>query len=251
MSEQNLGEKIKALRESKAISREQLYNRTKISVRYLEAIEEGRWDLLPGQAYLRPFIKSIAEALETDYDELIEVIDKPDKKKPDNGDAEQAKKKRFDYRWPAVFAILIIVAAIIVFLKPIENLLTNNDSSLQMPVAKAENDHAILKHSYSSTADMQKYIVDPDRIHTLELTAQDSVWVVLSAGSDTLFAGIMRPGRVIKESALEPFNLFMGKPNTVTVKYDNTELDREIFLKDRRRVDFSKLRRAINELGGG
>lgn len=251
MSEQNLGERIKALRESKQISREQLYNRTKISVRSLEAIEEGRWDLLPGQAYLRPFIKSIAEALETDYDELISIIDKPDKKKTDHQQEEPAKKKRFDYRWPAVFAILIIVAAIIVFLKPIENLLSKNNSDAAIPVAQPENDHAILKHNYSSSADLQKYIVDPAKIHTLELVAQDSVWVVLTAGSDTLFTGTMGPGRVLKESALEPFNLFMGKPNCVVVKYDNSELDREIFLKDRRRVDFSKIRRAINNLGGG
>lgn len=45
---------------------------TKIQKRYLQAIEEGNYSIIPGPFYVRAFIKQYAEAVQLDPDELFE-----------------------------------------------------------------------------------------------------------------------------------------------------------------------------------
>ena len=45
---------------------------TKISVRYLEAIEEGNFKVLPGGVYSVSYLRQYAEAVDYDPDQLID-----------------------------------------------------------------------------------------------------------------------------------------------------------------------------------
>lgn len=56
-----LGETLRQAREDKNISLEELAASTKIQKRYLQAIENGHFDQLPGRFYARAFVKSYAE----------------------------------------------------------------------------------------------------------------------------------------------------------------------------------------------
>ena len=67
-----LGQRLKEAREEKGISIEDLQKVTKIQKRYLLAIEEGNLDTLPGKFYARAFVKSYAEAIGLDTDELFD-----------------------------------------------------------------------------------------------------------------------------------------------------------------------------------
>lgn len=67
-----LGEKLKEAREAKGISLEQLQETTKIQKRYLQAIEQGNFQTLPGTFYARAFIKEYANAVGLDADLLLE-----------------------------------------------------------------------------------------------------------------------------------------------------------------------------------
>lgn len=67
-----LGLRLKQAREEKQLSLEELQNTTKIQKRYLQAIEEGKFDVLPGQFYARAFVKSYAEAVGIEPELLFE-----------------------------------------------------------------------------------------------------------------------------------------------------------------------------------
>lgn len=67
-----LGETLKNAREDKGISLSELQDATKIQKRYLLAIERGEYGQLPGRFYARAFIKSYAEAVGIDPDQLFE-----------------------------------------------------------------------------------------------------------------------------------------------------------------------------------
>jgi cytoskeletal protein RodZ len=54
-----LGKLLKEKREEKGMSLEELQTATKIQKRYLAAIEEGNYDVLPGTFYARAFIKNL------------------------------------------------------------------------------------------------------------------------------------------------------------------------------------------------
>lgn len=68
-----IGAKLKEAREAKNISLDRLQETTKIQKRYLEAIEQGNFHILPGTFYARAFIKEYATAVGLDPNELLEM----------------------------------------------------------------------------------------------------------------------------------------------------------------------------------
>jgi len=65
------GEHLKREREMRGVSLEEVSAATRISPRFLEAIENERWDELPGGVFNRGFIRSIARFLGLDEDGLV------------------------------------------------------------------------------------------------------------------------------------------------------------------------------------
>jgi len=71
-----LGEKLKKLRGDKRISLGDVSRYTKIQVAYLEYLEEGDYDSLPADVYVRGFLRSYADFLGVDERILIRLYDK-------------------------------------------------------------------------------------------------------------------------------------------------------------------------------
>lgn len=69
----DLGYILRKTRQERKISLDDLQEVTKIRKRYLEAIEEGNYKVLPGSFYVRAFIKSYAEALGLDPNEVLNM----------------------------------------------------------------------------------------------------------------------------------------------------------------------------------
>ncbi len=67
-----LGSYLKQVRVEKNLTLEQIQEITKIRKRYLEAIENGEYAILPGSFYARAFIKSYAEALGLNANETLQ-----------------------------------------------------------------------------------------------------------------------------------------------------------------------------------
>lgn len=67
-----LGQQLREARLQKGMSLDDVQEMTKIRKRYLEAIEAGDYKVLPGSFYVRAFIKTYAEAVGIDPDELLE-----------------------------------------------------------------------------------------------------------------------------------------------------------------------------------
>lgn len=67
----DLGQQLKEARLARGLSLDDVQEMTKIRKRYLEAIEAGDYKVLPGSFYVRAFIKTYAEAVGVDADELL------------------------------------------------------------------------------------------------------------------------------------------------------------------------------------
>lgn len=68
-----LGTHLKEARLAKGYTLEDLQEKTKIQKRYLSAIEEGNYGVMPGTFYVRAFIKQYAEVVDLDANELFET----------------------------------------------------------------------------------------------------------------------------------------------------------------------------------
>lgn len=66
-----LGEVLKKARLEKNMSLDEIQDVTKIRKRYLEALESGDYNVLPGKFYIRAFIKNYAEVVGLDSEEVL------------------------------------------------------------------------------------------------------------------------------------------------------------------------------------
>ncbi len=67
-------EELKTERESKNITPQQIANKTKIDVKFIRAIEDARFDILP-DLYVRAFIKEYASIIDLNPEEVINKFD--------------------------------------------------------------------------------------------------------------------------------------------------------------------------------
>lgn len=91
-----LGALLKKAREEKGFSLDEVQEQTKIRKRYLQALEEGDYEVLPGKFYIRAFIKNYAEFVGLDADEVLKhyQVDMPEPEMPVSETMPARKPKR-------------------------------------------------------------------------------------------------------------------------------------------------------------
>lgn len=87
-----LGQRLKEARELRGMTLDEIQEITKIQKRYLQAIEDGKYEVLPGEFYKRAFVKQYAEAVGIQPDELLNSKEKEDVVK------EESKKQEVPVR---------------------------------------------------------------------------------------------------------------------------------------------------------
>jgi len=114
----SVGQELRRAREVRHVTLAQLAAETRIALRHLEALEQDRFEDLPGQLYARNFVRQVARSLGADEQELIDYFDYQSAEAAGGGgDADeairagQAGKRRFAYGALAI-AVLIIAAAL-------------------------------------------------------------------------------------------------------------------------------------------
>ena len=122
-----MGEKLKKLRSDKRTSLNEVSRATRIKVEYLECLEEGYYDKLPVDVYVRGFLKSYGEYLGVDENILIKLYEKEKgiKRNLAKGKGQDEVKKIkplnisafvFTPKKAAVFSVAILVLSAFIYL---------------------------------------------------------------------------------------------------------------------------------------
>src|SRR5215470_15032892 len=75
MAKGNFGERLKREREMREVSLNEVTVATRISVRFLEALENEDWEKLPGGVFNRGFVRAVARYLGLDEESLLAEYD--------------------------------------------------------------------------------------------------------------------------------------------------------------------------------
>jgi cytoskeleton protein RodZ len=72
---ENFGVYLKNERELRGVALEEIAESTKIHIRFLEALENNEFDKLPGEVFVKGFIRSYARIIGFDSEEMVNVYD--------------------------------------------------------------------------------------------------------------------------------------------------------------------------------
>ena len=91
--ENPIGSVLRYHREQKKLSLEQISEELRVRLEYLEAMEYGRFDLLPSGFYRRSFLKAYAEYLKLDADQILKTLEEQERStEEDEGESPSVRK---------------------------------------------------------------------------------------------------------------------------------------------------------------
>ncbi|WP_106640768.1 helix-turn-helix domain-containing protein [Allosphingosinicella vermicomposti] len=222
-----IGDRLKAAREAKGISLDDLAAQTRIPIRHLEHIEQGSWDALPAITYSVGFARTYANAVGLDGNaigaELREELGATRTEPAAAVHYEPADPARVPPKSLAlilaVVAIILVAAYLIWRSGAIDGTGVDESqlSGVETAVPAEQNVQAPVQAAPTQSAQPSGPVV---------LTATEEVWLrVYEAGGARLYEATMQPGQTyeVPATATRP-QILTGKPQAVKVTIGGTEV---------------------------
>ncbi len=116
MARGNFGERLKRERELREVSMDELTKATRISARFIGALENEDWDKLPGGIFGHGFVRAIARYLGLDEEALLGEYDLARAEKSASVPAKPEQRIPAPPKWlPAVAVVVILLLVIGLF----------------------------------------------------------------------------------------------------------------------------------------
>lgn len=227
-----IGELLRETRRDKGLTIGQAAKDLFIQEKYLQAIEEGNYEIIPGEVFLRAYFWKYADYL--GLKEYIESLSQPPRLEPDR--KEQSMNGIFDGEWDTArkirvtlklgLPILVIVLIIMGFnarnrepeqIAEPERHSGTRDQRLDVVPVETEGPSWEMPGNVGDQASPEGLL---DNAHRITLTALGQCWVSLRTREGTLYEGTMVAGDVQSHTDLVGFYLNAGAPEKLEVKFD-------------------------------
>ncbi|HEY6663212.1 MAG TPA: helix-turn-helix domain-containing protein [Sphingomicrobium sp.] len=214
----SVGERLRAAREQKELSLEDIAAQTRIPRRHLEAIEGADWDRLPAPTYTIGFARSYAGVVGLDRAEVADQL----RSEMGGQRTLAAAAEVFEPADPArTMPKTLVIGAILAVIVLVLAMSWLSRRSLEQPDETAANTAA-------ATASAPPAAGPPPAAtpaqQPVTLTATDAVWLqVYEKGGQTFFSGMLQPGQTfaVPPAAAAPL-LKTGKPEALRIAVGNT-----------------------------
>ncbi len=255
-----LGEYLKNAREQAHISIEQIQKETKIRVRYLTAIENGDFSIIPGgDVYVKGFLKNYADSVGLESDTIIELYKKiseleeektpvksltQDTIKSDVFSSNLSDYARLNYK---KMGVVILTIAILIFaiisirafrmrkpprdVPPITQTPVKEDLSedeIEKPPIEEMHpvveDTEVMLEIVEDTSQNTVYVIDDDYIEVTINNITDRCWVLVYKDGNWDYEGILSAGESKSWRAENNINIRIGNPAVVNLVVNDKDL---------------------------
>ena len=111
---ENFGSYLKHERELRGVPLEEISGATKIHIRFLQALEENKFEDLPGEVFIKGYIRSYADTIGSDVEEMLNIYEESVGNKNNEDSTESPSQSNISAKTFLGFAVigLIIIALI-------------------------------------------------------------------------------------------------------------------------------------------
>jgi len=233
----NFGATFKKARESRGISLDQIAHETRINTRFLAAIENEEFQVLPGGVFNRGFVRLFAEAAGLDPDQAVADYERLSSVPQPNDvvastTAGPPKSQRNLY--PVAIAVLAIAVAIFYFVtrESAPSIESGNPSKAVAPAGSRAPAQAQPAGPAPATAQAPSPDVpsEPEpppssvkaQVLTLDIHALEKTWIKVAAdGKSTNQGEVLEPGMSRKYTAETSLSLSVGNGAGLTLKIND------------------------------
>ena len=218
-----VGDRLRAAREKKKLSLDDIATQTRIPLRHLQNLEAGDWSALPAPTYTMGFAKSYASAVGLDRTEIGDDLRaEMGGQRYEAGVAEvfePADPARTMPKWLVLAAIGGIILVVVLMSWLSNRSLDSEDAT--SPVAATAT--VPTNEAAAASAQTQQQQAPQPATGAVVLTATEPAWIQVTDGGKTLFSGELAAGQTfaVPADAAAPL-LKAGKPEALRVTVGNT-----------------------------
>jgi cytoskeletal protein RodZ len=226
---------LRRQREMREITLREISDATKISLRYLQALEDERFDLLPAMVFAKGFLRQYARYVGLDQDEVVNrflVANQGDEEEPEEAEegAEHEALRRGALEGTWKYAVLIIVVAVVllglVFLIPHLFSGDGDGAELSQPppgVAppRARTPDQVSAQAPAGVADTGSAVASPDLPEAplrVTLDFREDCWVEATVDGERRVSEVRVQGESLQLQAQESVEMHLGNAGVVDVE---------------------------------
>jgi cytoskeleton protein RodZ len=239
----NFGASFKKARESKGITLDQIAKKTRISTRFLAAIEDEEFHLLPGGIFNRGFVRNFAETVGLDADQAVADYERlVSVHEPLDLPASATPPVKNDRRlYPIALGVLAIAIAIF-YLVTREPARTVETPPPPTPTAPAAQPSPAPDPAVTTTPQQPATTPPPPtepepapptaanvqaattQALTLDIEAREKTWIKIASDGNTVGTEILEPGMTRKFTAENSLYISIGNAAGLTLKVNDMPL---------------------------
>jgi cytoskeletal protein RodZ len=252
----DIGNFLKERREAKGISLIEVEKDLKIRKKYLQALEEGNIDAIPGKTYLVGYLRNYSKYLDIDEENINQIIQtyknlekqkvKLEKTKEENiylktKDRSMFEKKRVffpvKYVYLASFVLIIFIGLFLLSrsLKeaqdfPIPSPEIGNETSINIE-EKTDDISTLAEELIESEAEaiIAEYSTEEsilaEKLPILKLIADDRAWLKVISEDKIIFEGILFEGEEFFWETDKSLEIITEYPTKIETYYDDESIE--------------------------
>jgi cytoskeletal protein RodZ len=231
-----IGAELRRARLAKGLSLEEISGQTRITVHFLDAIEQGNFEELPGLLFMRNFVRQYASAVSIDPKPLLAALPEMDdtlRKLPEPPRHPRARRRTalgrgnsfVSYSVWVLVALGAGLAAWSHFHPQTLNFLWPRVSAAAAPAPPPAKEAAPQPLPEPQAQPSETHATPSPRPVEVVVTAIQSAWVQLSADGKPAFSGTLQPNESREVSADEKVKIVAGNAGGLTVSLNGKKLD--------------------------
>lgn len=209
-----VGKLLQRTREEKGISLEKVEAATFISERFLKAFEEGAWENLPGKTYVLGYARIYARFLGLDEQEVSALCQRAYRAR-ERHFIKEASPKKPQSKKKVLLGVLVALAVLCSVVLGV--FLTS--SFLQ----GGENEKSTTTALVEPSPSLPSETPPPSFAVTLQLETEKVAWIEVTSMGNTLFSGILVPGKIYVFRSEGPIEISGERGNTIQVWFNGEE----------------------------